>query len=202
VSVDAGNRTVLTSIFKSPVDGPVHAGRLNLQGDQQADLRVHGGFHKAVYAYPSEHYSYWHETLPNVILPWGMFGENLTTEGLLEAEVHIGDQFRIGSAVFQVTQPRMPCFKLALKFNRPDMVKLFWASGRSGFYLSVVEEGDLEPGSPIERIAAGHPAISIADLVRMYRDPEPPRDALLEALNTQLSPEWKKELRERLAATA
>jgi MOSC domain-containing protein YiiM len=190
--------TVLTGIFKYPVQGIVKVGRLNLDGDQQADLTVHGGFHKAVYAYPSEHYEYWREQLPHTDLPWGMFGENLTTEGLLESGVYIGDRYRIGSALLQVTQPRMPCFKLALKFNRPEMVKRFWASGRSGFYLSVVEEGELRQENPIELVARGEPAVSIAEVLKLYRHRAPERTDLERALAAPLSSEWKTELRERL----
>src|SRR5262245_49320367 len=117
--------TVLTSIFKAPVAGRVRVGRFNIAGDEQSDLEVHGGRDKAVYAYPSEHYAFWRGELPGVELPWGAFGENLTTEGLLEGDVHIGDRLRIGSAEFVVTEPRMPCYKLALRFGRPDLVKRF-----------------------------------------------------------------------------
>jgi MOSC domain-containing protein YiiM len=190
---------VLTSIFKKPVSGTVKVGRLNFEGDRQADLTVHGGFNKAVYVYPSEHYQYWRAELPEIDFSWGAFGENLTTEGLLETAIHIGDRLAIGSAVVQVTQPRMPCYKLAVRMNRPDMVRRFWASGRSGLYLSVVQEGALTAGDAIEVAATGRPVVSVAALVRLYRDPKPSRDALLEALETPLSPEWKSELRERLA---
>jgi MOSC domain-containing protein YiiM len=198
VQVHTARRTVLTSIFKKPVSGIVHVGRLNLEGDRQADLTVHGGFNKAVYVYPSEHYDFWRAELPEHELGWGAFGENLTTEGVLETEIHIGDRLHIRSAVFQVTQPRMPCYKLALRMNRPDMVKRFWASGRSGFYLSVVQEGALEAGDEIQLAAFGQPAVAVAAVVRLYRDPKPSREALLDALGTPLSPEWKSELRERL----
>src|ERR1700704_566606 len=132
---------VETGIFKDPVDGLVAVGKLNLAGDKQADLTVHGGLAKAVYAYPVEHYEYWKEELPKVSFGWGKFGENLTTRGLSEDHLFIGDQLKVGSAILMVTQPRLPCYKLALKFNRDDMIKRFLASGRSGFYLSVVLEG-------------------------------------------------------------
>jgi MOSC domain-containing protein YiiM len=197
--VPTANGSVLTSIFKAPVAGSVRVSRLNLEGDQQSDLRVHGGIQKAVYVYPSEHYDYWREQLPDETMPWGMFGENLTTEGLLETDVCIGDRLRVGSAALQVTQPRMPCFKLALRFGRSDMVKRFWKSGRSGYYVSVIEEGSLETGAAIERIAAGEPAVTVAEVVRLYRDPDPPRERLLAALETPLAGSWKTELRERLA---
>jgi MOSC domain-containing protein YiiM len=134
-------KTVRTSIWKTPVEGPVRATTLNLRGDQQSDLSVHGGPDKAVYAYPCEHYVYWRDELRDMDLPWGAFGENFTTRGLLEEGVHIGDRLRVGSAEFIVTQPRMPCFKLGIRFGHPDMVKRFLRSGRTGFYLAVLREG-------------------------------------------------------------
>lgn len=165
-----GDREVTTGIFKSPAKGPLLLRRLNLDGDCQADLRVHGGRTKALYAYASEHYDFWRRQFPGMELPWGMFGENLTTEGLTEENAGIGDTFRIGGAVVKVTQPRMPCFKLALRFDRPDMVKRFLASGRSGIYFSVVEEGLVDAGDAIERIATGESRISVADVNRAYVD--------------------------------
>jgi MOSC domain-containing protein YiiM len=135
------DREVTTSIFKSPVPGPAVLRRLNLDGDRQSDLNVHGGKNKAVYAYASEHYDYWHDQLPEADLTWGNFGENLTTEGLREQDASIGDVYRMGGALVKVTQPRMPCYKLGIRFGRDDMVKRFLASGRSGIYFSVVEEG-------------------------------------------------------------
>jgi MOSC domain-containing protein YiiM len=156
---------VLTSIFKAPVAGRVRVRRLNIEGDEQSDLEVHGGEDKAVYAYPAEHYAYWREQLPGVPLSWGAFGENLTTEGLLESGVHIGDRFRIGSAEFAVTEPRMPCYKLALRFGRSDMVKRFMKSGRTGFYLAVRKEGEIGAGDAIELSGHGQQRISIAAVV-------------------------------------
>jgi MOSC domain-containing protein YiiM len=198
VLVPSADGAILTGIFKHPVNGPVHVGRLNLEGDQQADLTVHGGPHKAVYVYPSEHYQYWREQLPQTNMPWGMFGENLTTEGLLESGVNIGDRYRIGSAVFQVTQPRMPCFKLALKFNRSDMIKRFWLSGRSGFYLSVCKEGELWAETPVELDVSGEPAVSVSEVLKLYRHRSPDRADLERAIAAPLTAEWKTELRERL----
>lgn len=165
-TVEWEGRSVQTSIFKQPVSGRLRVGRLNLEGDRQADLRVHGGVDKAVYAYPSEHYAFWAEELPGVDLPWGAFGENFTTAGLLENEVRIGDRLRVGSAEFVVTQPRMPCFKLVIRFGRADMVKRFLHSGRTGFYLAVSEEGEVEAGDAIELIERRRAAITIADAVR------------------------------------
>src|SRR5919106_6499779 len=149
---------VSTGIFKEPVAGRVMLRTLNLDGDRQADLSVHGGPEKAVYAYTSEHYDFWKRELPDMDLPWGMFGENFTTEGLLETETNIGDSFRIGSAEVMVTQPRMPCYKLGIRFGRSDIIKRFLVSERTGFYLSVLKEGEVEPGSDVqllERNASG-----------------------------------------------
>jgi MOSC domain-containing protein YiiM len=170
--VHQAEREVTTGIFKTPVAGPVMLRRLNLDGDRQADLTVHGGATKAVYAYPSEHYDFWRGELPGVDLPWGMFGENFTTEGMLEDETWIGDRYRIGDAVVAVTQPRMPCYKLGIRFGRADIVKRFLASGRSGVYFSVVDEGAVETGSPIERLHRDSHRISIAAVNRAYRDPD------------------------------
>jgi len=162
------DREVTTGIFKSPVDGPRMLYRLNLDGDRQADLEVHGGRNKAVYAYPSEHYSYWAEQLPDVDFTWGYFGENLTTEGLGEQDALVGDLYRIGQAVVKVTQPRIPCYKLGIRFGRPEMVKRFLASGRSGIYFSVVEQGFVNIGDAIEKISTQPEGISIADINRAY----------------------------------
>ena len=161
-------KTVTTSIFKEPVNGPVILRPLNLEGDQQADLTVHGGADKAIYIYPAEHYDYWRDELPDMQLPWGMFGENFTTEGLLEDQVNIGDRFRIGATELTVTQPRLPCYKLGLKFGRVDMVKRFLASRRTGFYLAVLQEGDVEAGDVIEQISRDENNVTVADIVRLY----------------------------------
>ncbi|HTR47898.1 MAG TPA: MOSC domain-containing protein [Verrucomicrobiae bacterium] len=161
---------VRTGIFKEPVAGPVLLRRLNLDGDHQADLEVHGGRNKAVYAYASEHYDFWREQLPEMELPWGMFGENLTTEGLLEEHAHIGDQFRIGAAIVKVTQPRLPCYKLGIRFGRSDIIKRFVASRRSGIYFSVVEEGLIKTGDAIEPLQGDDRRISVADVNRAYVD--------------------------------
>ena len=159
---------VTTGIFKEPVDRPVMLRRLNLDGDLQADLTVHGGFAKAVYAYPSEHYEFWRRELLGVDLPWGAFGENLTTEGIDEETSCIGDQFRVGEAVVMVTQPRTSCFKLAAKFGRNDIVERFLEGGRSGFYLSVVEEGLVKPGDALERIHQDENHMSVADINSLH----------------------------------
>jgi MOSC domain-containing protein YiiM len=192
--VQVGDSSVLTSIFKVSVEGRVALRRNNLAGDRQADLTVHGGPYKAVYLYPSEHYPYWAEQLPGLDLPFGMFGENLTTAGVDENSVRIGDRFRIGSAVLEVTQPRMPCYKLGIRFGRADMVKRFWLSRRSGIYFAVAEEGELAAGDPIEKISDGPEDITVADVVRLFlRDQNQP-DKLARALKAPLRGGWKKEL--------
>ncbi|MGH9927982.1 MAG: MOSC domain-containing protein, partial [Pyrinomonadaceae bacterium] len=140
---------VRTSIFKEPVKGRIRVAKLNLSGDEQSDLSAHGGADKAVYIYPSEHYLFWRKELPDMDLPWAMFGENFTTEGMLEDSVYIGDRFKVGSAEFVVTQPRMPCYKLMIRFGRADIVKRFLHSGRTGFYLAVIREGEVIAGDSI-----------------------------------------------------
>lgn len=165
-------KTIMTGIFKSPVDRRLKVGKLNLEGDGQADLSVHGGINKAVYAYPAEHYTWWQGELPGMDLRWGMFGENLTLEGLLENNVHIGDRFRIGTAVLMVTQPRLPCYKLGIKFGRDDMPERFLSSGRTGFYFAVEEEGALGAGDILELIEEGASQISISTILHIYRQRE------------------------------
>lgn len=199
--VQAGKRLVLTSIFKDQVAGRRAVKFHNIEGDRQSDLRVHGGPYKAVYCYPAEHYSYWREQLPGMHLPHGIFGENLTTEGLDEETVCVGDRYQVGSAVLQVSQPRMPCFKLAIRFGRSDIVKLFWKSGRLGIYFSIVEEGDLAAGDRVERTSQPSRAVSIADVVRLYRGEEMNRDLLERALEAPLFGSWKREIRERQSAS-
>ena len=148
-----GNEVVRTSIFKQPIDGRTMLRRLNLEGDVQADLSVHGGPDKAVYAYPVEHYDYWREQLPGRELPCGIFGENLTLAGLTEDDAHIGDELRIGAARLVITQPRLPCFKLGIRFGDPTIVARFLASNRPGFYLAVLEEGEIGAGDIVRASA-------------------------------------------------
>lgn len=166
----SGGKPVMTGIYKSAVHHRVKVGTLNLEGDRQADLSVHGGPDKAVYAYPSEHYDYWRREFPDVDLPWGVFGENLTLEGLLEDDVHVGDRLQMGTAVLLVTQPRQPCYKLGIKFHRDDMPERFLASRRTGFYFAVVEEGKLGEGDAITPVHRDANGISIADILRLYYD--------------------------------
>jgi MOSC domain-containing protein YiiM len=158
----------VTSIWKSPVEGPVRVVRHNVEGDRQSDLEVHGGADKAIYAYPAEHYGPWREELPGTDLPWGAFGENLTTEGLRETEVRIGDRLRVGSVELVVTQPRMPCYKLGIRHGRDDLVKRFLESRRSGFYLSIASEGVLAADDPIEVLLRAEPSLTIREIVDLY----------------------------------
>lgn len=195
-------RDVTTGVFKTPVEGRVPLRRLNLNGDRQADLSVHGGAAKAVYAYPLEHHAFWREQLGQE-LPFGAFGENLTVEGLpLEEEAAVGDRFRIGTAELVVTQPRLPCYKLGLRFGREDMVKRFLASGRTGYYLAVEAEGDVGAGDRVEALAR-HPArFPVAEITRVYAND---RDDLatierLVALDA-LPDDWRRYFAKRLESS-
>ena len=185
-------RSITTGIFKAPVAGRVRARRLNLDGDRQADLTVHGGAEKAVYVYPAEHYAYWRNELPGMQLDWSMFGENFTSEGLLENEVHIGDRFRIGAAAFQVTQPRMPCYKLAAKFQRDDMLKRFLKSLRTGFYFSVVEEGEVAAGDAVELVSRDAAGVTVTDITKLYIGKGKDQDLLRRAVQAEALPaSWR-----------
>jgi len=194
---------VRTSIWKAPVTGRVAVRRTNLAGDAQSDLRVHGGAEKAVYVYPHEHYAFWQAELPDATLGFGEFGENLTSLGLLEADVSIGDRLRIGSAELAVTQPRVPCFKLGLRFGRPDMVKRFLAAGRSGFYLAVLREGELGAGDAIERIPVATPSLTVAEVAGLYAGRGASRERLRFASELAGLPAgWRDGFREALARSA
>lgn len=191
--------TINTGICKKPVAGSVELRRLNLDGDRQADLSVHGGANKAVYGYPAEHYLYWQQELPGVDLPSGVFGENFTTEGLREEDLHIGDQFKVGSAVVMVRQPRMPCYKLAARFKRDDMIDRFLRSGRSGFYFSVEQEGKVGAGDLIELLSRNESGITIAEVNRLFVREKYNQDLLHKAVGTAELPEnWRDYFAERL----
>ena len=159
---------VTTAIFKDPVKGPIMLRKLNLDGDKQADLTVHGGVDKAVYSYPAEHYDYWRKQFPSMDLVWGMFGENFTTEGLMEDSVNIGDQFQIGYTKLVATQPRMPCYKLGVRFGRMEVIRQFMASGRPGIYFRVLEEGEVEAGDKIRTIRKDKNNVTVKDIVCLY----------------------------------
>ena len=183
---------VSTGIFKEPVAGRVMLRTLNLDGDRQADLSVHGGPSKAVYVYPSEHYDFWKRELPEMDLPWGMFGENFTTRGVREQEMNIGDKFRIGEATVMATEPRMPCYKLGLRFGRTDIIKRFLASERSGFYLAVLQEGEVGAGDEIELIEQNKSGVRVSDVTRLYVSDKSNTDLLRRAIGTEALPEsWR-----------
>ncbi len=195
VEMPRGN--VLTSIFKEPVEGRRRVVPHNIEGDRQSDLKVHGGPSKAVYAYALEHYAYWQDELHEPALSLGSFGENLTVEGLLETEIFIGDILQAGTAKLRVTQPRMPCFKLALRFDRPDMVKRFWQSGRSGIYFAVEESGELSAGDEI-LVLHRHPLqVSVDDVVRLYKRESQDQALFERVMAAPVSGSWKEEITER-----
>jgi MOSC domain-containing protein YiiM len=198
--VEWNRRTIRTSIFKAPVSGRVQVRKLNLDGDEQSDLTVHGGVDKAVYVYPSEHYTFWRNELPNADLDWGVFGENFTTQGALDDKaVRIGDRFRIGSADFVVTQPRMPCFKLGIRFGRVDTIKRFLHSGRNGFYFAVVEEGEVAAGDSIELLRRDENGVTVADIVELYTADAAKQDLLQRVSELAALPEnWRAYFRKRL----
>jgi MOSC domain-containing protein YiiM len=193
---------VTTGIYKQPVEGRVALRKLNLDGDRQADLTVHGGEYKAVYCYPVEHYDYWKRKLPGRDLPMAIFGENFTTDGLQEDSIHLGDQLAVGSAEMVVTQPRLPCYKLGLRFQSDDMVKRFLASRRTGFYLAVTREGQVGAGDEIEVLARDPNAVSVSEITRLYlakRYGSADLTSLRRALQVAALPEsWKAYFRERL----
>ena len=188
-----------TGIYKEAVKGRVAVRRLNIEGDRQADLTVHGGLDKAIYGYPSEHYPFWREQFPEMDLPWGMFGENLSIEGLLEDTVHIGDHFQVGSAKLMVTQPRLPCFKLGIKFGRDDILKRFLVSGMTGFYFAVLEEGEVAAGDTISLLHQDEHLVQVADIVRLYREDKYNLDLIRRVVAVEALPEeWREYFQERI----
>jgi MOSC domain-containing protein YiiM len=190
---------VSTGIFKEPVAGRVMLRTLNFDGDRQADLSVHGGPTKAVYGYPSEHYDFWKSELPEMNLPWGMFGENLTTEGLLETELNIGDKLRLGTATIMVTEPRMPCYKLGLKFGRADIIKRFMKSERTGFYFAVLEEGEVSAGDQFELIEQDNHGVRVSDITRLYGRDKENVSLLQRAIQVEALPEsWRSHFQNQL----
>jgi MOSC domain-containing protein YiiM len=197
--IDFEGQKITTGIFKEPVDRGVILRTLNLDGDRQADLTVHGGPDKAVYAYPIEHYEYWNKVFPTIEMPNGMFGENFTTEGLMEGEVRIGDVFRIGLSEVIATQPRMPCYKLGVKFGRMDVLRKFLASGRSGIYFKVSKEGEVRAGDTIEQIGKDTNRITISDIVRLYSSEKEDIESMRRAVKVEALPEgWKHHFLEQI----
>ena len=192
-------KTINTGIFKQPVSGPVQLRTLSLDGDRQADLSVHGGPYKAVYGYPAEHYLFWRQAFPDADLPWGTFGENFTTSGLAEDELHIGDRFQIGSSIVMVRQPRTPCYKLNAKFQRDDILERFLHSGRSGFYFSVEQEGLVAEGDDFLLLKRNAEGITLSEMNRLYVREKYNQDLLHKAVYTAALPEdWREYFSERL----
>lgn len=190
---------VSTGIFKEPIAGRVMLRTLNLDGDRQADLTLHGGPYKAVYVYPSEHYEFWKRELPDMDLPWGIFGENFTTVGMFETEINIGDRFRIGSAEVMVTQPRMPCYKLGIRFGRTDIIKRFLASERTGFYLSVLKEGEVGVDDEFELLEKNASGVKVVDVTRLYSTDKQNVDLLQRAIATEALPSsWREYFQKRV----
>jgi MOSC domain-containing protein YiiM len=192
-------RPVETGIYKAPVAGRVRLARFNLDGDGQADLRVHGGEDKAVYVYPFEHYGWWQSELGRDDFVHGQFGENFTTTGLDETQVMLGERYRVGSAVVEVSEPRKPCFKLGLRMGRADFPELFTRAARTGYYLRVIEEGEVGAGDLIARLYTPPGGLSVAMLWRLvYLDPIDPRE-LERALGAAgISAKWRERLARRL----
>jgi len=190
--VEYNGGPVATGIFKEPVQGPVMLRTLNLDGDRQPDLSVHGGVRKAVYAYPSEQYKLWKKELPEMEVPYGIFGENFTTEGLLEDAVNVGDRFRVGQTELMVTEPRLPCYKLGIKFGRPDIIKKFLQSRLTGFYFAVVKEGEVKTGDAIELLSRDANRIAISDITRLYAFEKDDLKTLRRAVKLEaLSESWR-----------
>lgn len=190
---------VSTGIFKEPVSGPVMLRTLNLDGDRQADLTVHGGISKAVYAYPLEHYEFWRRELPEMELPYGMFGENFTTTGLFEDGVNVGDRFSVGEAELMVTEPRLPCYKLGIKFGRTDIIRKFLQSRRTGFYFAVGKEGMVKAGDSFELLSRDPNQITIADIVRLYAFEKDDLEALRRVVKLEaLSESWREHFQRQL----
>ena len=195
-------QTVTTGVFKDPVKGPIMLRKLNLDRDRQADLTVHGGVDKAVYSYPAEHYDYWRKQFPNLDINWGMFGENFTTEGLMEDDINVGDQFQIGSAKLVATQPRMPCYKLGVKFGRMDVVRKFLVSGKPGIYFKVLKEGQVQVGDKIDVIRKDKNSVTVKDIAYLYISRDHAVDnieTMRRAIKIGALPEgWKYEFQENI----
>jgi len=199
IKVNFGKEIVNTAIFKNPIKHRIKLYKLNLEGDKQADLTVHGGIDKAVYSYPSEHYKFWKKEIKDFEYSWGTFGENLTTEGLVEDVVNIGDKFRIGSAKVVATQPRMPCYKLAVRFGRMDIIRRFMESERSGIYFKVAQEGEIGVEDKIELIKTDENKVTIRDIVRLQTNGGRDTDMMNRAIKVKDLPDgWRNYFMEKL----
>ncbi|HJU04162.1 MAG TPA: MOSC domain-containing protein, partial [Nitrospiraceae bacterium] len=195
-------KPVSTGIYKEPVAGRIMVCRFNLDGDQQADLTVHGGPDKAVYVYPVEHYATWGQELERSNFSFGQFGENFTVQGMLEETVHVGDIFRIGDTQLEVTQPRVPCYKLGIKMGSMRFLKRFLASGRTGYYLRVLEEGEVGAGDSIARIKTDPERMTIQQAVRLAFFEQGDIAMLEKALRIRaLSQDWHSMFQEQLTVT-
>lgn len=193
------NQDVATGIYKKPVIGPRKVRKLNIDGDRQADLRVHGGVDKAVYAFPSEHYRFYEEKLGREPYPPGQFGENLTTEGLLESSVRIGDRYAIGDALFEVSQPRSPCYKFAIKMETPEALPLCINSSKTGFYIRVLREGTIAAGEAIELEFSDPDAPTVESVHRLYYLDKKNLDGLAHAAACEaLTQLWRDEFEQRV----
>ncbi|GAX45928.1 MOSC domain-containing protein [Tolypothrix sp. NIES-4075] len=192
-------KPVRTGIFKEPINSRVMVRELNLDGDRQADLTVHGGVDKAVYVYPFEHYDYWRSELPDTELTFGIFGENFTVTGFKEEEINIGDRFKIGNVELMVTQPRLPCYKLGIRFGRSDMVKRFLASRRTGFYFRVLQEGEVEVGDTLELMSRDDNNITVANIIQLYVREQNNPELLHQAAQLETLPEsWRDYFQEQI----
>jgi MOSC domain-containing protein YiiM len=197
--ISYNGKTVMTGIFKEPVTGRVKLHTLGLAGDGQADQENHGGIYKAVYSYPVEHYDYWSRELGRNDFVFGQFGENLTIAGLTEEQVNVGDMFRVGTALLEVTQPRVPCFKLAHKMNLPDFPKRFTQSGRIGFYQRVLVAGEIGAGDTIERVKTDPRGVTVREMMRLMHIDRQDFQLMEKAVGIPaLTPSWRDELKERL----
>ncbi|QCK14197.1 MOSC domain-containing protein [Mangrovivirga cuniculi] len=192
-------KIISTGIFKNEISGAVKVNKYNLEGDKQADLTVHGGENKAVYAYPVEHYEFWKKIRPDLQFEPGVFGENLSVSGLFEGEVNVGDQYKIGTAVLSVTTPRLPCFKLGIRMNDTKIIKDFMDAERSGFYFKVIKEGVINPGDKIELIHQDSYGLTICDLVKLHTTEKTNSELLLKAIEApELQDDWKEKFAEKL----
>jgi MOSC domain-containing protein YiiM len=202
VAVPHEKKMVSTGIFKASVQGPVRVAKHNLEGDAQADLSVHGGVDKAVYAYSLDHYGYWQKLLGGGPLPYGQFGENFTIAGLDETVSCIGDQLQIGSALFVITQPRVPCFKLGIRFGNPEVPKLFTKSARTGFYLKVLRVGVVQAGDQVQLVQRGQGAVAVRKLFEAYLRPGDKESLQVlrqVMISEDLAAEWRRKIESRLA---
>ena len=198
-TINYQGKSITSGIFKIPVNGTVKLTKMNLEGDGQADLRVHGGVHKAVYVYPFEHYDFWKKELNRDDFSYGQFGENFTILGVLEDQIHIGDIFKIGSAVLEVTQPRTPCYKFGIKMRLVTFPMKFLESGRIGFYMKVLEEGEVKAKESFESIHINDKGLTIRDLWHLvFFDHENTEDAIRALKLPSLGPEWRQPLEQRL----